>query len=176
MLIQTMCVHVYGAGTVSDSRTHTSSRAGARQCVRRAASMSPSSVIIAINSLLAAFLSVLSSSASLHHTLPPFETSSAPYIPPCLHPSGLRFLNHKIHPPLFLPLAFYIVCGDFYFVTPLSLISLPFFLCVSPPCCSLRPHLSFQLPLSRVSVGAATEFWVCDTSLKVGILTTAHPW
>lgn len=143
MLNQTVCVHVYGAGMVSDSRTHISSRAGARQCVRRAASMSPSSVIIAINSLLAAFLSILSSSASLHHTLPPFETSSTPYIPPCLHPSGLLFLNHHIHPPLFLPLAFYIMCDDFYFVTRLSLIFLPFFLCVSLPCCSLRPHLSF---------------------------------
>lgn len=89
-------VYIYFCAWQEASYLHTYTQAqtqtGARQCVWSAASVSPSSVMIAINSLLAASLSILSlpsahpsrlypsSPPSLHHqtlpsSIPPFPVS-----------------------------------------------------------------------------------------------------
>ncbi len=111
-----VCIYVSVCGCIF---THTRTQTGARQCVWSAASVSPSSVIIAINSLLAASLSILSS-PPLH---PSIALSLLPYIkhtpslPPRLHPSGSPSLHHQTLPPSIPPF-------------PVFLLFLPGFFCV----------------------------------------------
>lgn len=101
-------VYIYFCAWQEASYLHTYTQAqtqtGARQCVWSAASVSPSSVMIAINSLLAASLSILSfpPSASLHHTLPSSLHQTLLSLPSAhpsrLYPSSPPSLHHQTLP------------------------------------------------------------------------------